>query len=183
MLRSVALALITVVSAGPAPAGARAGSLVALVAAGERSWTTSPDPQDPLACGTCHYDADATRVWAASFPKCRPLPPPAGRVMTLLQANAEAVQRHYGLTDPEQVALAITAYLTSRGTGVPISPGIVAGQPVFEARQPPPPDSAAGGRGSYASRCPTCNDPGAAPPPPLPSPPPGNGRAEAPDPS
>src|SRR5438445_12684000 len=63
MLRSVALALITAVSAGPAPAGARAGSLVALVAAGERSWTTSPDPRAPVACVTCHYDPDETRGW------------------------------------------------------------------------------------------------------------------------
>src|SRR5438128_10978948 len=134
MIRSVALALITAVSAGPAPAGARAGSLVALVAAGERSWTTSPDPRAPVACVTCHYDPDETRGWAASFPKYRPLPPPEGRVMTLLQANAEAVQRHYGLADPERMALAITAYLTSRGAGVPGSPGVVAGQPVFAGR-------------------------------------------------
>src|SRR3989442_1701672 len=136
MIRSVALALITVVSAGPAPAGGRAGSLVALVAEGERWWTSSPDPRDPVACVTCHYDPDETRGWAASFPKYRPLPPPAGRVMTLLQANAEAVQRHYGLADPEQVALAITPNLTSRGAGEPVPPGIVAGQPVCLARLP-----------------------------------------------
>src|SRR5438445_4869096 len=134
MLRSVALALITAVSAGPAPAGARAGGPVAVVAAGERSWTTSPDPRAPVACATCHHDPDETRGWAASFPKYRPLPPPEGRVMTLLQANAEAVQRHYGLSDPERAAFAITAYLTSRGSSMPVSPGIVAGQPVFEGR-------------------------------------------------
>src|SRR5436189_238554 len=83
MLRSVALALITAVSAGPAPAGARAGSLV---------------------------------------------------------------------------ALAITAYLTSRGTGVPVSPGIVAGQPVFEGRLRALADSVARGERLYASRCRSCHD-------------------------
>src|SRR3989442_14599604 len=103
-----------------------------MVAAGERSWTTSPDTRDPVACVTCHYDPDETRGWAASFPKYRPLPPPAGRVMTLLQANAEAVQRHYGLADPERAALSITAYLTWRGAGLSVSPGIVAGRPVFD---------------------------------------------------
>ena len=179
MLRSVALALITVVSAGPAPAGARAGSLVALVAAGERSWTTSPDPRDPVACVTCHYDPDETRGWAASFPKYRPLPPPAGRVMTLLQANAEAVQRHYGLADPEQVALAITAYLTSRGTGVPVSPGIVAGQPVFEGRLRAFADSVARGERLYASRCRSCHDLGDVPPAALRFPRAVNGQVES----
>src|SRR5947208_16931310 len=164
MIRSVALAVTTVASAVPARTGARGGSLAALVAAGERSWTTSPDPRDPVAWVTCHYDPDETRGWAASFPKYRPLPPPAGRVMTLLQANAEAVQRHYGLTDPEQVALAITAYLTSRGTGVPISPGIVAGQPVFEGRLRALADSVARGERLYASRCRSCHDPGDGPP-------------------
>src|SRR5205823_14737728 len=154
MLRSVALALITAVSAGPAPAGARAGSLVALVAAGERSWTTSPDPRAPVACVTCHYDPDETRGWAASFPKYRPLPPPAGRVMTLLQANAEAVQRHYGLADSERAALAITAYLTWRGAGVPVSPGIVAGQPVFDGRLQAPAATVGGGEWPYARPCP-----------------------------
>src|SRR5437870_11561026 len=134
MIRSIAPGLIAVVWAGQALAGAPGGSLGQLVAEGEQRWKSSPDPRDPVACATCHYDPDETRGWAASFPKYRPLPPPAGRVMTLLQANAEAVQRHYGLADPEQVALAITAYLTSRGTGVPVSPGIVAGQPVFEGR-------------------------------------------------
>src|SRR5438034_8682052 len=112
MLRSVALALITVVSAGPAPAGARAGSLVALVAAGERSWTTSPDPRDPVACVTCHYDPDETRGWAASFPKYRPLPPPRGRVWRLLRPNPEARREHYGLTAPEEGPPGITADLT-----------------------------------------------------------------------
>jgi cytochrome c553 len=164
MIRSIVLVLITTVSAGQAPAEARASSLVTRVAEGERWWTTSPDPRDPVACVTCHYDPDETRGWAASFPKYRPLPPPAGRVMTLLQANAEAVERHYGLADPEQVALAITAYLTSRGTGVPVSPGIVAGQPVFEGRLRALADSVARGERLYDRRCRTCHDPGAVAP-------------------
>ena len=43
---------------------------------------------------------------------------PIGRSASLLQANAEAVRRHYGLADPERPALAITAYLISRDIGV-----------------------------------------------------------------
>src|SRR5439155_198517 len=134
VVRSIAPVLIAMVIAGRGPAWVDAGSLGELVAEGERWWKSSSDPRDPVACATCHHDPDETRGWAASFPKYRPLPPPEGRVMTLLQANAEAVQRHYGLSDPERAAFAITAYLTSRGSGMPVSPGIVAGQPVFEGR-------------------------------------------------
>jgi len=54
--------------------------------------------------------------------------------MTLLQANVEAVQRHYVLPDSARAALAITAFLTSRGAGLPVSPGVIAGRPVFEGR-------------------------------------------------
>src|SRR3989442_4189601 len=126
MIRSIALGLIVVAWAGQALAGAPGGSPGQLGAEGGQRWKSSPDPRDPAACATCHHDPDETRGWAASFPKYRPLPPPEGRVMTLLQANAEAVQRHYGLPDPEErAALAITAYLTWRGAGVPVSPGIV----------------------------------------------------------
>src|SRR6266478_4286426 len=164
MVRFIALVVIVLASAGGASAGAPAGGLAELVAEGERWWKSSPDPRDPVACATCHYDPAETRGWAASFPKYRPLPPPEGRVMTLFQANAEAVQRHYGLTDPEQVALSITAYLTSRGTGVPVSPGIVAGQPVFEGRLRALADSAARGERLYASRCRSCHDLGDVPP-------------------
>jgi hypothetical protein len=59
-----------------------------LVAEGRRLWTVSPDPGNPVACETCHWDVGAIRGWASSFPKFKPLPPPAARVMTLLQANA-----------------------------------------------------------------------------------------------
>src|SRR5712692_3816464 len=134
MIRSIALGLIAVVWAGQALAGAPGGSLGQLVAEGEQRWKSSPDPRNPVACATCHYDPDETRGWAASFPKYRPPPPPEGRVMTLLQAHIEAVQRHYGLPDPEQPALAITAYLTSLGNAMPVSPGVVSGEPVFEGR-------------------------------------------------
>src|SRR5213592_3274673 len=59
---------------------------------------------------------------------------------------------------PRAGGLAITAYLTSRGTGVPISPGIVAGQPVFEGRLRALADSVARGERLYASRCRSCHD-------------------------
>ena len=158
VIGSIALVLIAVVTVGQAQAGSSAGSLAELVAEGEQSWRSSPDPRDPVACATCHHDPDETRGWAASFPKYRPLPPPEGRVMTLLQANAEAVRRHYGLADPERAALAITAYLTSRDSGVPVFPGIVAGQPVFEGRLRALADSVARGERLYASRCRSCHD-------------------------
>src|SRR5205823_10693845 len=154
MIRSIALGLIAVAWAGQALAGAPGGSLGQLVAEGEQRWTRSPDPRNPVACATCHHDPDETRGWAASFPKYRPLPPPEGRVMTLLQANAEAVQRHYGLADSERAALAITAYLTWRGAGVPVSPGIVAGQPVFDGRLQAPAATVGGGEWPYARPCP-----------------------------
>lgn len=164
MIRSIGLVVIAVVSAGQASAGPAAGSLEELVAEGEQWWKRSPDPRDPVACATCHHDPDETRGWAASFPKYRPLPPPEGRVMTLLQANAEAVQRHYGLRDPEGAALAITAYLTSRGTGVPVSPGIVAGQPVLEGRLRALAESVGRGERLYFRRCRSCHDAGAVAP-------------------
>src|SRR5439155_153351 len=164
VIGSIALVLIAVVTVGQAQAGSSAGSLAELVAEGEQSWRSSPDPRDPVACATCHHDPDETRGWAASFPKYRPLPPPEGRVMTLLQANAEAVQRHYGLADSERAALAITAYLTWRGAGVPISPGIVAGQPVFDGRLQALAESVGRGEWLYARRCQSCHDPGAVAP-------------------
>ncbi len=176
---SIAFVLLAVVSAGQAPVETPAGRLGKLVAEGEQWWTSSPDPRDPVACATCHHDPDETRGWAASFPKYRPLPPPEGRVMTLLQANAEAVQRHYGLADPERPAGAITAYLTSRGTGVPVSPGIVAGQPVFAGRLRALSESVGRGEGLYARRCHSCHDPGAVAPAALLFPRAVNGRAES----
>ena len=151
--------LIAVVTAGQGRAEASTGSLGQLVAEGEQWWTSSPDWRDPVACATCHHEPDETGGWAASFPKFRPLPPPEGRVMTLLQANAEAVQRHYGLPDPERAALAITAYLISLGGDVPVSPGIVAGQPVFESRLRALAESVGRGERLYTRRCRGCHDP------------------------
>lgn len=178
-VRFVGLVLIALASAGRASACAPAGGLAALVAEGERWWKSSPDPRDPVACATCHYDPAETRGWAASFPKYRPLPPPDGRVMTLFQANAEAVQRHYRLPDAERPALAITAYLTSQGAGIPISPGIVAGQPVFEGRLRALAESVGRGERLYARWCRSCHDAGAVAPAALFFPAVGNGQVES----
>ena len=156
MIRSVMLVAIASAAIGQAPA-ARPAPPAALVAEGERWWTTSPDPSDPVACATCHHDPSEMRGWAASFPKYRPLPPPEGRVMTLLQANAEAVRRHYGLRDPEPAATALTAYLMSRGDGMRVSPGVVEGEPVFDGRQRALAQSVARGDRLYARRCAGCH--------------------------
>jgi len=104
---NAAILLLAALAAGP-PAGFIAAGATAtsepastvqtpddaLRAEGERWWTRSPDPRNPVACATCHHDPALTRGWAAGFPKVKPLPPPHTRVMTLLQANAEAVARH-----------------------------------------------------------------------------------------
>jgi len=158
--RRVALGVILALAAGPLAREAfvSGGDHVTLTAAGERSWTTSPDPANPVACATCHHDPAETRGWAASFPKFKPLPPPHARVMTLLQANAEAVRRHYRLVDPRPVATAITAYLTTHGVGVPLSPGVVGGQPVFPVRLRALGESVARGRRLYASECAACHE-------------------------
>jgi mono/diheme cytochrome c family protein len=55
------------------------------------------------------------------------------------------------------VATAITAYLTSLGADVPISPGISAGQPVFAARMQALAGSVLRGKHLYASRCGHCH--------------------------
>jgi len=133
--------------------------LQALVMEGERWWTRSPDPGNPVACATCHRDPAKTRGWAASFPKFKPLPPPHSRVMTLLQANTEAVSRHYRLPDPLPAATAITAYLTSLGADVPISPGVSAGQPVFPTRMQQLATSVVRGERLYSRRCGQCHNP------------------------
>ena len=100
--------------------------------------------------------------------------------MTLLQANAEAVQRHYGLADSEErAALAITAYLTWRGAGVPVSPGIVAGQPVFDGRLQALAESVGRGEWLYARRCQSCHDSGAVAPAALLFPRAANGQVES----
>ncbi|OLC14455.1 MAG: hypothetical protein AUH29_10285 [Candidatus Rokubacteria bacterium 13_1_40CM_69_27] len=151
---SIALAVACVLfpSAGLTDAGPEA-----IVAEGERWWTASPDPRNPVACATCHHDPAETRGWAASFPKFKPLPPPHGRVMTLLQANAEAVRRHYRLADPRPAATAITAYLAARGAGAPPTPGIAVGQPVFATRLQALSRSVARGAALYADRCAWCH--------------------------
>lgn len=162
MMRRVLLALTAVVSAVPAwtaaPSGGTDGARAALVAAGEQWWARSPDPRNPVACATCHHDPALTRGWAASFPKFKPLPPPDGRVMTLLQATAEAVRRHYGLADPEPVAVAVAAFLDRQGAGLALSPGVAAGQPVFEMRLRALAASVARGRTLYVKRCGDCHD-------------------------
>jgi cellulose synthase/poly-beta-1,6-N-acetylglucosamine synthase-like glycosyltransferase/mono/diheme cytochrome c family protein len=130
-----------------------------LVAEGERLWTQSPDPGNPVACATCHWDASAVRGWAPSFPKFKPLPPPAARVMTLLQANAEAVERHYRTPDPLLPATAITAYLTALGRNLPVTPGITPDQPVFPERLLALAESVRRGEEEFAGRCRTCHRP------------------------
>src|SRR2546428_12754126 len=157
MIRSIALGLIVVAWAGQALAGAPGSSLGQLVDEGEQRWKSSPGPRDPVACATCHHDPAETRGWAASFPKFKPLPPPHGRVMTLLQANAEAVRRHYRLADPRPAATAITAYLAARGAGAPPTPGIAVGQPVFATRLQALSRSVARGAALYADRCAWCH--------------------------
>ena len=133
----------------------------ALAAQGEAWWTRSPDPTNPVACATCHHDPMATRSWAASFPKVKPLPPPHSRVMTLLQANAEAIARHYGLLDALPAATAITAYLTTLGADLPMSPGISAGQPVFPERIRQLEASVGRGASAFQARCGACHRPAA----------------------
>ncbi len=154
-------------------------SVEALVVEGRRWWTQSPDPGNPVACATCHFDPATTRGWAASFPKFRPLPPPDSRVMTLLQANAEAVALHYGLPDPRPAATAITAYLMLQGRDVPISPGISAGQPVFPTRMQALAASVRCGERLYARRCDHCHKAVAVAPSVTAFPGPLNGRAES----
>jgi mono/diheme cytochrome c family protein len=133
-----------------------------LVLEGARWWARSPDPGNPVACATCHFDPALTRRWAASFPKVRPLPPPDRRVMTLLQANAEAVRLHYRLADPRPAATAITAYLTFLGRDVPVTPGIAESQPVFPERIERLERSVQEGEAAFAVRCRSCHDPAAA---------------------
>jgi mono/diheme cytochrome c family protein len=129
----------------------------ALVAEGERWWMASGDLQSPVACATCHHDRAEMRGWAPSFPKFRPLPPPHGRVMTLLQANAEAVRRHYGHTDARPAATAITAYLAAQAAGLPPTPGRAEGQPAFPTRLRALSESVERGQRLYGRRCAACH--------------------------
>ena len=130
-----------------------------LVAEGRRLWILSPDPDNPVACATCHWDVGAIRGWASSFPKFKPLPPPAARVMTLLQANAEAVERHYRAPDPLLPATAVTAYLTSLGRDLPVTPGVTPDQPVFPERLRALAASVSRGEQEFADRCEGCHRP------------------------
>jgi cellulose synthase/poly-beta-1,6-N-acetylglucosamine synthase-like glycosyltransferase/mono/diheme cytochrome c family protein len=143
---------------------ASAADWESLVADGERWWHRSPVAGQPVACATCHHEPAAIRGWAASFPKVRPLPPPHARVMTLLQATAEAVARHYEPADPKPAAVAISAFLTARGAGLPLTPGVAPDQPVFPGRLRALAESVARGRRLYARRCAACH-PGAIAPP------------------
>jgi mono/diheme cytochrome c family protein len=138
-------------------APAAAGDWDPLVAEGERQWRRPPAPDRPVACATCHHDPAAIQGWAASFPKVRPLPPPRTRVMTLLQATAEAVARHHGPGDPRPAAIAISAFLTARGAGLPITPGVAPGQPVFPARMRALAESVERGRARYVRQCGACH--------------------------
>lgn len=163
LLRLIAFAVGCSVWAGPMWVTQAAAeetptlTLHVLVAEGERLWTKSADPGNPVACATCHRDPAKTRGWAASFPKFKPLPPPHSRVMTLLQANAEAVERHYRLQDPLPAATAITAYLTFNGADLPISPGSSTGQPVFAPRMQALAASVVRGERLYTGRCGHCH--------------------------
>jgi cytochrome c553 len=152
----VALGGATIPGAAGAPdeTGTRA-----LVAVGERWWTRSPDPANPVACATCHHDPAEVRGWAGGFPKVKPLPPPHTRVMTFLQANAEAVARHYRLPVALPVATAITAYLSALGADLPVSPGISPGQPVFLERIRELEASVTRGVSAFSARCGFCHQP------------------------
>ncbi|MGH7418254.1 MAG: c-type cytochrome, partial [Candidatus Rokuibacteriota bacterium] len=147
-------------AAAPGPAGAMEETGPrALAALGQGWWTRSPDPANPVACATCHHDETDARGWAAGFPKVKPLPPPHTRVMTLLQANAEAVARHYRLPDALPAATAITAYLTTLGADLPVSPGISSGQPVFAERIRQLEASVERGTAVFGARCDSCHQP------------------------
>jgi cytochrome c553 len=137
---------------------AGAGDWAALVADGERWWSLSAALDRPVVCATCHHDPEAIRAWAGSFPKVRPMPPPHTRVMTLLQATAEAVARHYGPRDARPVAIAITAFLVAQGVGLPITPGVTPDQPIFPTRMRALAESVERGRTLYARRCGACHD-------------------------
>jgi len=155
-------ALLWVLALGAAAAGTAGVKEMnpgSLAAEGERWWTRSPDPANPVSCATCHHAREEVRGWAAGFPKVKPLPPPHTRVMTLLQANAEAAARHYRLQDPLAAATAITAYLKSLGAELPISPGMSPGQPVFPERMRQLEASVKRGASIFKTRCGFCHQP------------------------
>jgi cytochrome c553 len=130
-----------------------------LVEAGRRAWQVSPGPAGLVACRTCHPDDGAPWGWAVSFPRFRPLPPPHARVMTLLQATAEAVARHYPGVDAGPTAEAISAYLADAARELPISPGALPGEPRFPRRLAALRASVARGAQGFAGRCGRCHAP------------------------
>ena len=154
-------ALLLIALAGAlAPGAASATEEIrtrSLAIEGERWWTRSPNPTNPVACATCHHGTAEVRGWAAGFPKVKPLPPPHTRVMTLLQANAEAVARHYRLPDALPAATAITAYLTALGADLAVSPGMSPGQPVFPDRIRQLDASVRRGASVFIARCSSCH--------------------------
>jgi mono/diheme cytochrome c family protein len=154
------IAMLVLLVAGAIPGEAReADPWVALTRQGEALWARSPEPDNPVACATCHHGADAIRGWAASFPKFRPLPPPHARVMTLLQANAEAVALHYPHADRRASAVALSAYLTALGAGELVSPGRARGQPVLEERLAALARSRGRGERDFQQDCQRCHSP------------------------
>ncbi len=77
--------------------------------------------------------------------------------MTLLQANAEAVARHYRLPDALPAATAVTAYLTALGADLPPSPGMSPGQPMFPERIRQLNASVRRGASVFTERCDSCH--------------------------
>jgi mono/diheme cytochrome c family protein len=142
-----------------APARSALDPWEALVATGRNLWTRAPEPGPPVACVTCHGAPEAASAWAASYPRFRPLPPPHGRVMTLLQAVAEATERHYPGVDAQPAAAAITAYLATIAAGRPITPGLEPGAPIFERRLAALTSSVARGQTAFLHRCAACHGP------------------------
>jgi mono/diheme cytochrome c family protein len=77
--------------------------------------------------------------------------------MTLVQATAEAVERHYRVRDPLPAATALAAYLGARGAGTRVTPGISDGEPVFTSRLEALARSVERGRRLFAARCRACH--------------------------
>src|SRR2546425_344662 len=91
MIRSVALALITAVSAGPAPAGARAGSLPGRAAAQRRCGGRPRPLADSVARGE--------RLSAGRCRSCHDLgdvPPAALRFPRAVNGQVESLERFLG---------------------------------------------------------------------------------------
>jgi mono/diheme cytochrome c family protein len=84
--------------------------------------------------------------------------------MTLLQAVAEAVERHYPGVEPQEAATAITAYLAARAAGRRIAPGVEPGEPTFPGRLAALAASVRRGEAGFARRCAACHAPDAVTP-------------------